>query len=320
MASSDRAGIVGASAEAIRNHYDLSDDFFGLWLGSERVYSAALFEGDDDLDAAQLRKLDHHIAAAGAAGAERVLDVGCGWGAMLRRLVAHAGAKHAVGLTLSGSQAAWGRLNAGSGIEIREESWRDHRPDAPYDAIISVGAFEHFARPGMTREAKLAAYREFFSFCSNALRKGGRLSLQTIAYSASGITLPSFIADRIFRESELPLVHEPVEAADGAFALVALRNDREHYARTLVAWERNLVARRDEAAALVGEEAVTEFVRYLRVCAMAFKLDTICLLRMSFVKRDPATSILPAGLRRAPVPPPGTDPAEPSVEPGQGRP
>ena len=288
---------TGASAAAIRNHYDLGDDFFGLWLGPERVYSAALFEGDDDLAAAQTRKLDHHIAAAGAAGAARVLDVGCGWGAMLRRLTRYAGAKHVVGLTLSASQAAWARRDAGPEIEVREESWRDHKADAPYDAIISIGAFEHFARPGLSPDEKLRAYREFFAFCRDALRKGGRLSLQTIAYSASGITLPAFIAERIFRESELPLIHEPIAAADPDFELIALRNDREHYARTLVAWERALVARREEAVALVGDDAVTEFLRYLRVCAMAFKLDTICLLRMSFVKRDPATSILPGGVK-----------------------
>jgi len=298
MAVIDHAETAGASPEAIRNHYDLSDDFFGLWLGPERVYSAALFEGDDDLDAAQTRKLDHHIAAAGAVGVSRVLDVGCGWGALLRRLVDHAGVADAVGLTLSASQAAWGRAHVPAGVEIREESWRDHVPTAPYDAIISIGAFEHFARPGMAREEKLAAYRDFFAFCASALRRGGKISLQTIAYSASGITLPPFIAERVFRESELPLIHEPIEAADGAFELVALRNDREHYARTLVAWERNLVARREEAVAIVGEDAVVEFLRYLRVCAMAFKLDAICLLRMSFVKRDPTRSILPDSLKR----------------------
>jgi len=292
-----QAAEAGATPAAIQHHYDLSDDFFGLWLGPERIYSAALFEGDDDLDAAQTRKLDHHIAAAEAAGKARVLDVGCGWGAMLRRLVGHAGAKSAVGLTLSASQAEWGRAHVPPGVEIREESWRDHAPEAPYDAIISVGAFEHFARPGLSPEAKLDAYREFFAFCSRALNKGGRLSLQTIAYSASGITLPAFIADRIFRESELPLIHEPIAAADPEFELVALRNDREHYARTLVAWERNLVACREQAVAMVGEAAVTEHLRYLRVCAMAFKLDAICLLRMSFVKRNPATSILPDGFR-----------------------
>lgn len=297
MAQTVETATPGASAEAIRNHYDFGDDFFGLWLGPERIYSAALFEAGDDLDAAQVRKLDHHIAAADAAGQERVLDVGCGWGAMLRRLVHHAGVKHAVGLTLSTSQAAFARERGGSEIEVREESWRDHRPDAPYDAIVSIGAFEHFARPGLTPEEKLAAYREFFAFCRDALKTGGRLSLQTIAYSASGITLPPFIAERIFRESELPLIHEPIAAADPDFELIALRNDRDHYARTLVAWERALVARRAEAVAMAGEEAVAEFVRYLRVCAMAFKLDTICLLRMSFRKRDPATSILPGGLR-----------------------
>ncbi len=116
-------------------------------------------------------------------------------------------------------------------------------------------------------------------------------------YCESGITLPAFIAERIFRESELPLIHEPIAAAEPAFELVALRNDREHYARTLVAWERNLMACREQAAAMVGEDAVVEHLRYLRVCAMAFKLDAICLLRMSFVKRNPATSILPDRFR-----------------------
>ena len=141
--------------------------------------------------------------------------------------------------------------------------------------------------PASRRRRSSHAYREFFAFCRDALKTGGRLSLQTIAYSASGITLPPFIAERIFRESELPLIHEPIAAADPDFELVALRNDREHYARTLVAWERALLARREEAVAMVGEEAVTEFVRYLRVCAMAFKLDAICLLRMSFREARP---------------------------------
>ena len=92
MTATERVENVGATAEAIQHHYDLSDDFFGLWLGPERIYSAALYEDGDDLDTAQTRKLDHHIAAAQAGGKERVLDIGCGWGAMLRRVVGHAGA------------------------------------------------------------------------------------------------------------------------------------------------------------------------------------------------------------------------------------
>lgn len=276
---------AGASPDAIRAHYDVGEDFFRLWLGPEMVYSAALFEGDDDLASAQVRKLDHHIDAAGARGARRVLDVGCGWGALLRRLVEHAGVTEAVGLTLSSSQAAWIGRTPSAGIVVREESWRDRKPEAPYDAIISIGAFEHFAGPGLAPHEKLAAYREFFDFCRGALKDGGRLSLQTIAFVASDGAMPRFFAEEIFPETEPPRIWEPAAAAEDTFELVALRNDREHYERTLRLWQRTLAARHDEAVALVGEEAVARFHRYLKVSAMAFKIGTICLLRMSFVKR-----------------------------------
>ncbi len=277
---------IGASAAAIQSHYDVSDDFFRLWLDQDIVYSAALFEdGDDDLHRAQLRKLDHHIAAANAAGAARVLDVGCGWGAMLKRLVRHAGAGHAVGLTLSASQAEWIRRMSLPNVEVREESWRDHVPEAPYDAIVSIGAFEHFVQPGLTPAAKLEAYREFFAFCANALKPGGRLSLQTIAWNASGIPMPAFISSRIFPETELPLVWEPIAAADGLFELVALRNDRQHYDRTLRMWVRTLTAREAEAVAMVGKETVADFLRYLKMSALSFARGDMALLRMSFAKR-----------------------------------
>src|ERR1700730_12135649 len=86
---------TGASQAAIISHYDMGDEFFRLVLGPEMIYSCALFDNVEGLDAAQQLKLDPHIEAAGAAGTARVLDIGCGWGAMLRRLVKHAGVKHA---------------------------------------------------------------------------------------------------------------------------------------------------------------------------------------------------------------------------------
>ena len=278
-------GHPGASQDAIKAHYDLGNDFFRLWIGPDLIYSCALFEDDDDLATAQIRKLDHHIEAAGAAQASNVLDIGCGWGALMHRLVTHWGGKRAVGLTLSPSQAAWIGQNPTPGVEVRVENWRDHKTEKPYDAIISVGAFEHFCHGGMGPADKLQAYREFFSFCHRTLVDDGRLSLQTIAAVKPLQNVPSLIPEKIFPESEIPLIWEPIVAAEGKFELLALRNDADHYYRTLRQWERNLTARRDEAVALVGEEAVRDFQQYLRVSAFAFKRGHICLLRMSFVKR-----------------------------------
>lgn len=287
--SSPRAEQFGASRAAIASHYDLSDDFFRL--GSEMVYSCALFREGDDLATAQMRKLDHHITEAGARGAARVLDVGCGWGALLDRLVTKAGVGRAVGLNLSPSQSAWIRQNPPPGVEVREEDWRDHKPDQKYGAIISIGAFEHFVRRDLSPAQKVREYREFFKFCDRVLVSQGRLSLQTIAYTAtiseaerrSHERMFSLFA-RVFPESDLPLPWEPIAAADGMFELIKLRNDREDYFRTLRLWDRNLTTHHDAAVALVGDVAVADFHQYLRASAAIFRGGTACLLRMTFVK------------------------------------
>jgi cyclopropane-fatty-acyl-phospholipid synthase len=114
---------------------------------------------------------------------------------------------------------------------------------------------------------------------------GGRLSLQTIAYVATGFDLPPFIAEDVFPETEPPLVWQPIAAAGWGFELMAFRNDREHYERTLRYWQKTLTARRAEAVAIAGEEAVARFDRYLKICAMAFRMGFLCLTRMSFAKR-----------------------------------
>ncbi len=274
---------TGASPEAIMSHYDMGNDFFRLVLDPEMIYSCALFKGDDDLATAQLHKLDHHIEASGAANTARVLDVGCGWGAMLRRLVGHAGVAHAVGLTLSPSQARWIRDGNNPKIEVLEQDWRDHRPDRRYDAIISVGAFEHFVQKGLDPKVKLDAYREFFAYSDRVLAIGGKLSLQTIAYSERTRVQP--LLDKTFPDSDLPLEWEPIAAAEGTFSLIAARNDANDYYRTLVLWEQNLLANYDKAVALVGKERTDEFRRYLRMSAVGFRGGMVSLMRYSFQKK-----------------------------------
>lgn len=263
----------------IRAHYDAGDEFFALWLDPEMVYSCALFEGGDSLAEAQMRKLDYHIAQARAAGRRRVLDVGCGWGALLRRLVTN-GVEEAVGLTLSESQAASIERAQFARTRVLRESWTTHNAGGPYDAIISIGAFEHFVRQGLAAEQKLGTYREFFEFCHRSLVRSGRLSLQTIAYSYRSENVDPFIFTKIFPASELPYPWEILKASEGLFDIVSVRNDRRDYERTCRLWAKNLASRRDEAVALVGETTTRDYERYLAIAAAAFKVGTVCLLRL----------------------------------------
>src|SRR4051794_26394804 len=200
---------AGASPEAIRHHYDLSNDFYRLWLDDTLTYSCALWEDGDTIESAQLRKLDYLIDGARARGAERVLDVGCGWGGLLRRLVETHGVQHVVGLTLSDAQAELAAEVVGRRGEVRVENWIDHEPASPYDAVISIGAFEHFASYGMSREDRLDAYRSFFRRCAKWLPRGGRLALQTnvkgnnVRLDRETAAELRFVLERIFPESEL---------------------------------------------------------------------------------------------------------------------
>jgi cyclopropane-fatty-acyl-phospholipid synthase len=270
----------GASPEAIQAHYDVSNRFYQLWLDPSLTYSCALWAGDDDtLEAAQQRKLDYIAEPALSRGAKRVLDIGSGWGSLLRRLSA-GGVESLTGLTLSQQQLDHVRSLHIPGAEVRLESWRDHKPAEPYDAIVSVGAFEHFADLDLTESQRLAIYREFFQACHAWLKPGGSLTLQTIAYGP----VPAPVGREIFLEADLPRPSELFRTSEDLFEVSELRNDREHYIRTLKAWHRNLRAKRAEAVAEVGHDKVEFFKRYLGASAMMFAARNTLLLRLKLTR------------------------------------
>ncbi len=183
--SQAQATTWGASPEAIQSHYDVGNDFYSLWLDETRTYSCALWNGEEDLRTAQLQKLDWHLNGAHARGVARLLDIGCGWGSLLRRAVTDFGVGTAVGLSLSEAQSAWIREANLPHTTVHVQSWADYSPDAPFDAIVSIGAFEHFARIEQSHAEKLEGYRAFFSACHRMLVPGGRMSLQSITYENS---------------------------------------------------------------------------------------------------------------------------------------
>ncbi|WP_338895276.1 cyclopropane-fatty-acyl-phospholipid synthase family protein [Streptomyces sp. TG1A-60] len=267
----------GATAESIKHHYDVSNDFFALWLDTDLTYTCALWDEGDTLESAQQRKLDYLIEGARAAGARRVLDVGCGWGSLLERLVRTHGVQQAVGLTLSDSQAERLRELALERTEVRVENWLDHEPAEHYDAIISIGAFEHFARTGLSRAERVAAYREFFERCRAWLPKGGRIALQTnikgnnVQMDKQTVRDLLFIIDIIFPESEIPALSEVLESSEKRFDVVRLRNDPDHYSRTCQQWLDRLRANRVQAVKVAGEENVANYERYLSSTVGHFK-------------------------------------------------
>jgi cyclopropane-fatty-acyl-phospholipid synthase len=254
------------------------------------TYSCAFFEdgADETLEEAQARKLDLLATAAEAPGARRVLDIGCGWGSLLERLTSVHGVERAVGLTLSPEQAGAIERRRPPGCEVRVENWADHEPDGSYDAIISIGAFEHFARWGLPRAERVAAYRRFFERCRGWLRPGGRLALQTNA-KGNNVRIDRqtaaelrFIAETIFPESELPWLSEIAEASERLFEVRWLRNDPDHYARTIAEWHRRLTANRDRAVECVGEPTTEAYASYLGTTVRHFERRHLALLRIAF--------------------------------------
>jgi cyclopropane-fatty-acyl-phospholipid synthase len=291
-------------ARAIAHHYDVSNEFYRLVLGPSMTYSCALWESPSvGLEAAQAAKLELVSQKLDLQPGMRLLDVGCGWGGM----VLHAAAEHgvqAVGVTISQRQADLARKRAaeaglGDRIEIRLQDYRDV-DDGPYDAISSIGMFEHV---GLER---LHAY---FEKLHSLLGPQGRLLNHAIGRPAKAsdkrtVSLPaarpwpkrkrSFIDRFVFPDGELHEVGTIVSAMqqDG-FEVRHLESLREHYALTLRAWVANLEASWDEAVALTTEGRARVWRLYMAASAVGFEAGRIQVHQVLGVKADQGRSGLP---------------------------
>ncbi|MEU7633828.1 class I SAM-dependent methyltransferase [Nocardia sp. NPDC049220] len=275
----------GASPDAIRHHYDVGTEFYRLWLDTSLTYSCALWADGDDLDRAQLRKLDYLIDQTRITGAERVLDIGCGWGSLLRRITERHARVNVTGLTLSRDQYDYVRAYATDRLDVRLEHWNAHHSDQPYDAVFCIGALEHFVRFGLSRQQRTAAYRVFLTHCHRMLRPGGALVVQTIGkgnrpLDHSAIPDVQFLANEIFPESDPPRLAELAHAAEKLFEVRSLVNDRHDYSTTCAEWLRRLRAHRDDAERIVGARNVDDYERYLEASIQQFDDEHLVLYRI----------------------------------------
>jgi cyclopropane-fatty-acyl-phospholipid synthase len=287
---------AGSSPAAISHHYDIDGDFFAQWLGDERVYSCGLWQDGEDpgwhLAAAQRRKLDYFAGALDVRGA-RVLDIGCGWGALLDRFVAAHGLSQGIGLTLSESQATFARRRDVPGVDFRVQSWVDHEPSARYDAITCIEATEHLASDRLAADEKVAVYRQFFARCADWLKDEGRFGLQLICLdnvghegSRAGRGRSSeLIRVEIFPESMPASLSELVLGWETDFELVRFIDHHDHYERTFRAWGLAFRAHREAAQVLVGDETLRNFARYFAAGEIFFRRREHALYRVILNKR-----------------------------------
>jgi cyclopropane-fatty-acyl-phospholipid synthase len=285
-----RLHSVTRDGEAVRHHYDLSNDFYRLFLDDSLTYSCAWFRtGAETLEEAQRAKLELICRKLSLREGERFLDVGCGWGSLLAHAARHHGVR-AAGITVSENQAAEMRLalaSAGTArpIEVLTTDYRDLPEGTVFDKVASIGMMEHVGRE------RLPAY---FSGIARRLVPGGLFLNHAIADISGENTVPwasrargtGFIERYIFPDGDLVPLRVVVSAAETAgFEVRDVESLREHYAETLVAWLGRLEARLAEAERLVGRRRARAYRLYLASSAAAFRIGRISVFQLLLARR-----------------------------------
>jgi len=275
---------------AVTFHYDVSNDFYRLWLDRRMVYSCAYFRSqDEDVDAAQERKLDYICRKLRLRPGQRLLDIGCGWGALVIHAAKHFGVR-AEGITLSEPQAEWARariaeagLTKEAKIELRDYREISLNGSQLYDAIASVGMAEHVGRERLP---------DYFGVAYRALKPGGVFLNQAIGESV--VARPdnrngSFIKQYVFPDGDIPPLPILLQSAESTgFEIRDVENLREHYALTLRHWLRKLEANHAEALAFVDETIYRVWRLYLAGSAHGFRCGHIAVYQTLFRKLDPS--------------------------------
>ena len=269
--------------EEVQSHYDLSDDFFALFLDPTRTYSCAYF---DDLGAtledAQMAKIDLSLGKCELGPGMKLLDIGCGWGATALRAAESYQAK-VIGLTLSENQYAHASQRAREAgysdtVQFRLQGWEAFTD--PVDRIVSIGAFEHFRN---------SRHEAFFQRCREILADDGIMMLhsivtpsladlreQGIEFVHEDIKFARFIRDEIFPGGQL-CAPERIKtlAQKNGFDVYHVQSLRLHYARTLDCWAASLAEKKEQAIALTSQTVYDRYQKYLTGCAEQFRKGVI---------------------------------------------
>lgn len=272
--------------QAIEYHYDVSNEFYALFLDRNMVYSCGYYCGDGDtLDQAQVQKLDHILAKLALRPGDRFLDIGCGWGALVMRAAQRYGVR-ATGVTLSTNQLEFARERIrAAGLEDRcSVELRDYRDlEGEFDRIASIGMFEHVGLKNMPRY--FGKIRSLLAADGLVLNHGITTSDTEARWMPLGAG--EFIDRYVFPDGELPHIAQVVRDMAGAgLELVDIESLRRHYARTCRAWADRLEANRNMAASIAGDRRMRIWQIYLAGCAYGFSMGWMNLYQVLAFRND----------------------------------
>jgi len=261
-----------AEAAQVQYHYDVSNEFYALWLDRRMIYSCAYFHtGQEDIDRAQEQKLEHICRKLRLRPGERLLDVGCGWGGLLEFAAKRCGIS-GVGITISRKQYehAWRRIAdeaLGHRLQVRLQDYRDLAGESEFDKIVSVGMYEHVGHKSLPL---------YFATLNRVVKENGLVLNHGITTTdplgrPQGPAGGSFIDRFVFPGGELPHISRVVqEMSRQGFDVIDIENLRPHYAATLAQWVRRLESQKARAVALAGQERHRIWRTYMAGCAVAF--------------------------------------------------
>lgn len=279
-----------STQEEIEVSYDVSNEFFRLWLDTNMHYTSAVYDREDmTLEEAQENKAKRLYEYAELGPDKTVLDIGCGWGSMLDYCVRR-GVKEAHGISLSSAQLEWARARKIPNAKFILSDYKDYTPAVPYGGLVSIEMIDHLCSPAQAREGlAVDIYRTYFNKLAEWVEPGAHFGFQAILRNRIPRTRQDlldlqFTADVIFPGGLNPRLEELIQAVNPKWEIQELKTLRTDYGRTTHEWRRRMREHEPFIRATWGDQVYDDYERYLSVCVRGFAAHWSSDVQMKLVR------------------------------------